>query len=230
MIEWIVSSALTLVRSDNWWYACSLLTLASGLTLGVYDLYLQAPSPKQKAFEVESNRPSRDIMNHEDEMSQRYADYRHWDFFGVPEKVSEELDIKALPKTELDLKLIGTFTSDKDFSSIVIRNDKGESKRVFLGDEIIAGVNIHTINETQAVIIRGSILETLNLYNLDARNVGRNPNRPEYRNEVARPMKIISDRHEVRTGYQNDVDEQRVNRQKRRERYLAAIKPVPPSS
>lgn len=87
-----------------------------------------------------------------------------WNFFGVPDDTPVAVDVDSLNETTLDLKLRGTLTSTNELSSAVIAVQGQKSQRVFLKGEITEGVTLHTVNKKEVVIRRGTVLETLTMY------------------------------------------------------------------
>lgn len=223
MLEFISSYISIMLRDDRAWYACSIMILFSTLTMGFYDLYLQTPQLEIIKSQKISISSSDNFVEKNVSTIHKFADASHWDFFGTPELSLPELDIEALPESALDLKLIGTFTSDTQFSSAVIKTGDGKSKRVFLHQPILDGVTLHTINELQVVVNRGSILETLKLYDLTASDHAANPNRPSYNHRASEPLTITAPGPTPGNDFHNSVAQQRKERKERRARYMAPM-------
>ncbi len=222
MSESFSKKALHLLRSDEAWYFASALVLAAGLTMGIVDFRKQE---LQLTLAAESNTPqSPNTVIAKPDSKTTYPPLAgtHWDFFGVPESTPTKLSIEALPETALDLQLIGTFTSDAEFSSAVIKTEKGETKRIFLRQSITDGVMLYVVNEKEVVIDRGSVLETLKLYEFDASKQSVNSPRPSSSPiaTIASPSK--PPKRATSSGYQNTVEEQRSAMEERRKKYLAS--------
>lgn len=196
MIVLLSNSILAQKRSEKVWYVARALIFISGLAFAFCD-------SKKVAGETRDNS----------------IDAAHSGFSSLLEHPLTQLDIEKLSETALDLKLIGTFTSNTEFSSAVIQTDYAESKRVFLRQSIMDGVTVHTINKKQVIIERGSILETLNLHEVNVVEHIANPHRPSHNQGTAESIAITAPKRAARSGYKNTVEEQRRTRKKRREYY-----------
>lgn len=69
---------------------------------------------------------------------------------------------KELPKTDLQLVLVGSITNtDSQQSSALVQSGKDAAKRYFLGDEIAEGVVLHEVRKDEVVLKRDNRFETL---------------------------------------------------------------------
>lgn len=221
VIESFPNRALALLRSDIAWYLASVLILAAGITIGIFDFRVQEPRGVLDEESKIPHLPNTVVAKPDSETTYPPITGKHWDFFGVPESAPSKLNIEALPETALDLELIGTFTSDAEFSSAVIKTETGDTKRVFLRQPITKGVRLHIVNEKEVVIDRGSVLETLKLYEFDAKKQSVNSPRPSSIPIASNALVSKRPKRASSSGYQNTVEEQRGAMEKRRNRYLA---------
>ena len=98
----------------------------------------------------------------------------------VPEP---ELDLSALPKTKINLKLsgIGYSANDSRASAIIVTPD-GQHDHFVIGEEIITNASVHLIERDRVIIKHNGKLEVLELP--DA-NTG-NPNGPNRNRRIAK--------------------------------------------
>lgn len=118
---------------------------------------------------VENNVPVRAPSSYqvESEVKQQFhlSEASQWDIFGVAVAPVETIDIDDLPETALSLGLIGTFTSTrKNLASAIINVENKGAERIYLNGNIIEGVSLHAVLDNEVILLRGTVLESLKLY------------------------------------------------------------------
>ena len=100
-----------------------------------------------------------------------------------PTVAEPELDLSALPKTKINLKLsgIGYSANDARASAIIVTPD-GQHDHFVIGEEIVANATVHLIERERVIIKHNGKLEVLELPEAGAGN----PNLPNRNRRIAR--------------------------------------------
>ena len=101
----------------------------------------------------------------------------------VVEQAQPEIDLSALPKTKINLKLSGIgYTNNNERAYAIIVTPNGQHDHFVIGEEIVPGASVHLIEKGRVIITREGNLEVLELPDTS----GGNPNLRNRNTQIAR--------------------------------------------
>ncbi|MGR8947868.1 MAG: type II secretion system protein N [Gammaproteobacteria bacterium] len=110
----------------------------------------------------------------------------------LPKIASEpELDLSALPKTKINLKLSGIgFTSNDNRAYAIIVTPNGQHDHFIIGEEIVPNATVHLIERERVIIKRGGELEVLELPSSNSNTLNLPERNPRIAKNNRRSTKI----------------------------------------